>query len=457
MQLLTKIYKITEKIKRRLISIWISYLAGISVDYISDANSFKEVLQTALDTSKLSVRILWIGLLILIIVWVFNSLFDSLSFSNKSEIKFRKIMDVHTCDILRESHTPGYSWGYNKNIVNPRNPTGWKPNSIFIDTLNSRLDSTYVFPDEKHSIIDGYSSEKFIKYSNENSKIKIIQNRGDDRDRYAVLHIEANMNRRDKKVEIRLQKTRWSQLQFSWDMIRRLDKNNQPIEPSENNSVITKLYKSVLTHSQKEFLINSFCLHLIMISSNGKVILSKISKVKSNDYPSTWAATIGEQIEREDFIDVSTGETRSDFVSWGVKRALMEEFDINENEITERGENELDSYVDMNSLRVLSVDFEGDIYNIALTCAIKLKINAAQLQSAKGILIDGNENSTEFKECSPKEVREILLDYPKNSSEYHPSTYLRLLMYHLYTERTKATYDAFVHDSKKYGKLKNAS
>ena len=40
MNILLKIYKISEKLKRLALSIWLSYLAGISTEYISNSSSF---------------------------------------------------------------------------------------------------------------------------------------------------------------------------------------------------------------------------------------------------------------------------------------------------------------------------------------------------------------------------------------------------------------------------------
>lgn len=256
------------------------------------------------------------------------------------------------------------------------------------------------------------------------------------------------------RVELRLQKTKWSQLQFSWDYLRRLDTKNEPVVNSVNNEEINKIFTEALNHDGN-LLINSLCLHLILVSNSGKVILSKISKIKSNDYPSTWAATIGEQIERDDFIDESTGDCYSNFVTRWTKRALKEEFGIDENSFTEKGASELEEYVDMDSLRVLSVDFEGDIYNIALTCVLKLKIDANKLQSLKEIKIDNNENTNEFRECTESDIRKILLEYPNNKTLYHPSTYLRLLMFHFYSSKQRLTMSAIVNDSKRIKKHSN--
>ena len=109
----------------------------------------------------------------------------------------------------------------------------------------------------------------------------------------------------------------------------------------------------------------------------------------------------------------------------------------------------------MNSLRVLSVDFEGDIYNVALTCLLKLNIDANQLKLIKEIKIDSNESTNEFRECTEQDVRKILLEYPNNKNDYHPSTYLRLLMFHLYSSKQFATMSAIVKDNKKMNRKFN--
>ena len=78
---------------------------------------------------------------------------------------------------------------------------------------------------------------------------------------------------------------------------------------------------------------------------------------------------------------------------------------------------------------------EGDIYNIALTCVVKLKLTFKEFKENKGIWAD-SEEATELRACNLSEVREILLNYPNNCKDYHPSTYLRLLMFHLYKSGT---------------------
>lgn len=135
---------------------------------------------------------------------------------------------------------------------------------------------------------------------------------------------------------------------------------------------------------EQKFLINSFCLHLILEDSKGNAIISRISSNKSNDYSGTWAATIGEQLSLADFYNFRDNSIYSDFIQRWTRRALEEELDISKEDETVLGENELETFVDMDSLRILSIDMEGDIYNIALTAVVKLKLSIDELREQKG-------------------------------------------------------------------------
>lgn len=445
MNIILKIYKISERLKKTVLSVWISYLAGISVEYISNSLTFSELLYNLCDFSKISVLILWLGAAIVVLFFGFNIIFDKIRVSNKTEKQFTKIMREHTFEVLNMSELSSYSWGYNKTMYVSYNFNGWKPEDIYIDLKNSIIEADYTFK-TSNTNLESYNDKAYNEYCNASEKIHTIKQRGDDKERYSARHIEKSM--KGNKIEIRLQKTKWSQLQFSWDYLRRLNAHNESVTHPSENEKINRLFTKALNHDEN-LLINSFCLHLILVSNNGKVILSKISKIKSNDYPSTWAATLGEQIEREDFLNDYNGELHSNFVTRWVKRALKEELGIDENSQTEKGISELDEYVDMSSLRVLSVDFEGDIYNVAITCLLKLNIDASQIKSLKEIKMDNNESTNDFMECTESEVRKILLEYPNNKNDYHPSTYLRLLMFHLYSFKQSATMSAIVKDNKK--------
>ena len=445
MNIVLKIFKITEKWKKEVLKWWSGFFLTYIIDCFFNSSAFSEPLQKFFDFSKASAWTFWVGTAIVVLIWGFNITFNKIRVSHKTEKQFTKIMKEHTFEVLNRAELSSYSWGYNKTMYIPHNYSGWKPEDVYIDLRNSKIDVNYSFR-TSNSDLQSYNDKSYEEYCDMSEKIHTIRQRGDDKERYSVQHIEKSM--KGDKLEIRLQKTKWSQLQFSWDYLRRLNIHNESVTHPSENEAINSLFVKALNH-EENLLINSFCLHLILVSSNGKVILSKISKIKSNDYPSTWAATLGEQIEKDDFLNESNGELHSDFVIRWVKRALKEELDIDENSQTEKGISELEEYVDMSSLRVLSVDFEGDIYNVALTCLLKLNIDANQIKSLKEIKVDNNENTNNFIECTEKEVREILLDYPNNQKEYHPSTYLRLLLFHLYSFKQSATMSAIVKDNKK--------
>jgi hypothetical protein len=42
-----------------------------------------------------------------------------------------------------------------------------------------------------------------------------------------------------------------------------------------------------------------------------------------------------------------------------------------------------------------------------------------------------------------EEISKVLMGYPKNKGEYHPSSYLRLLMFYLYKKGYKRTCKRF--------------
>ena len=445
LKIIIKLSRLLGENKKSLVAGWSSYFLAMILEYASGSLSVKNLLLELSDFSKLSIILLWGWSFLIVIISLLQFVVGRIKISKNKVALFNSIMQKHTYEVLNRAQIGAYSWGYDKSICSSQNPIGFSPYDVYIDVVNSEIDCEYTFPDNNNEL-PGYDKQSFEEYLKHSDKIKTIKNRGDDAERYSVFHIEKAM--KTNKIEIRLQKTRWSQLQFSWDYLRRLDTHNNVVESGKNDSFIEEKFVQALNH-ENNLLINSFCLHLILVSKNGKVILSRISNVKSNDYPSTWAATLGEQIEKNDFIS-NTGNVYSDFVIRWVKRALDEELSISEDVLNEYNESELEEYVDMDSLKVLSVDFEGDIYNIALTCILKLRIDASELKRIKGIQIDSNETTKEFIECSEEEVRKILLDYPNNCSEYHPSTYLRLLLYHLYCDKQKYyTYSQFIKSDKK--------
>lgn len=431
-------------LERKLFGGTIAYSSGIVINFITDANSFPDFLRTCITISKPAVLIMWILLAITILIALLSIIINYLNKKQNPSAVFNDIMVNHTDSLLNEIGQNELSWGFNKNIHRSKDPGGWLPEAFFISEYEDNVE--YQFPITNNELSD-YTRDKFYQFSSSKEMQSCIR-KGNNKDRFSVSFIEPNYNNKNRKVELKIIRTKWVPLQFSWNYFRRIDGHNRLISNSHLDEIRNKMGKAFLDNSQEgDFAINSFCLHLILETKDGEVILAKISRNKNNDYPATWAATLGEQLEKEDFYDCNSNTTKQNFVVRWVKRALLEEFDISD-EPKYGEDSEYDEIVNEKSLRVLSIDMEGDIYNIAITCVIKLRLTFKEFKENKGIWAD-SEEATELKACNLSEIREILLNYPENIEDYHPSTYLRLLMFHLYKSGTSELCKRISKDYKK--------
>lgn len=429
--------------KGKLLGGTLAYSSGIIINIITVVDSFSDFVQICLTVTKPAVLIMWILILSTIVVFLLTILIDYLNKNQSPSAEFNDIMINHTDSLLNEMGQNELSWGFNKNIHRSKDPGGWLPEAFYVSEYEDNVE--YQFPIKNDELPD-YNREKYHEFLSSEAMQNCIRKRN-NKERFSVSFIEPNYNNKDRKVEIKIVKTNWVSLQFSWNYFRRLDSHNQLVSNAHLEEIKKKMGKAFLDNSQVgDFAINSFCLHLILETKDGEVILARISKNKSNDYPATWAATLGEQLEKEDFYDVSSNTTRKNFITRWVRRALLEEFDISD-EPKYGQDSEYDEIVNEKSLRVLSIDMEGDIYNVAITCVVKLRLTFKEFLENKGIWAD-SEEATELKACTLSEIRSILLNYPSNSEQYHPSTYLRLLMFHLYKSGTSELCKSISRDFK---------
>lgn len=438
-----KVYKFLAKYLKMIYGLWASFFSATILGNIN--NDWTNLIKSVTDLNNVAniVFICWAGVLLVLTILYFIS--KKVVTNHNPNKRFLEIMNEKTFTLFRTEQTGQmeFSWGYNKNIHRCKNPEGWLPSNFWISNYDPV--QSYSFPKEAKETLCGYNLAAFDKFCQTDRIINCRKNHN-DMDRYAVRVINPNFNDRDKRIRIELQKTKWSALQFHWNYMRLLDEQNHAVEKTDE--IYKEYLKVFLNKSEETFLINSLCLHLILEDSKGNAVLSRVSSNKSNDYSGTWAATIGEQLSLEDFYNEKDNSTYPDFIVRWTERALEEEFDISKSDETDTGENELESYVDMNTLRVLSIDMEGDIYNIAVTAVVRLRITVEELRSLKGIGID-SEELTELEACNMSMIPDILLAYPDNINDYHPSTYLRLLMFYLYKNGIKKTCIDFVNKSKK--------
>ncbi len=135
---------------------------------------------------------------------------------------------------------------------------------------------------------------------------------------------------------------KWSQCQFFW----------QQVVSSES---LPALYAAAIAPGALPYP-NSLCLHLVVYSNEGMVLLTRAHSAKLNDYPLSWACSIGEQLASEDISNLS-----QDCAQKWVHRALDEELSIAPSEVDE--------------IRFLALTFEGDIANFAMLGVAHLRLS----------------------------------------------------------------------------------
>lgn len=145
--------------------------------------------------------------------------------------------------------------------------------------------------------------------------------------------------------------------------------------------------------------------------------------VSTYDNAGTWAFSLGKQIAIEDFCDGK--DLKDNFVKNWMKRAFQEEYRLSENDYM--------NIVEEKSLRILSVNFESDRYNFAMVCTVRLNYCYDTFYNQVAPLLS-TEEAIELGFIELKEIPSILFSYLQKDQRalYHPSSYLRLLLFYMH-------------------------
>lgn len=179
-----------------------------------------------------------------------------------------------------------------------------------------------------------------------------------------------------------------------------------------------------MARKKKEYLPHSLCLHLAIVTADKQVVVTSISRFKKNDYAFTKAVTLGEQIESTDFENQTS--FHDDFIERWIKRALSEEFGIDEKQYH--------TITGKNAIHVLALDFEGDIYNFSFMVVLDLKV---KYEVFKDEVYRNPARDKEYDrmEGMPLEkIPEELKRWEKKEerTQYHPSSYLRMYLTYIH-------------------------
>lgn len=382
----------------------IMYAAAMMANIYSEKHTSLSDFFTALfDVESFSAVTMWIALGIFIIfLIVFRLLQNYHSRHSKGyKLRYDMLSSSNPC-FTKVQDRNGYEWGDDRTIVVCDNLfEGWKPENIIVEKVQS---NKFEFSGNEVN-----KQKEFADFMETDGANQVIS-RGNNNERWMVSSYTSNFNKQDKKLFLSLQKTEWLMNRYFWTSY----KNNR----EKQSDYMWDLY------NQKKIMPNSFCLHLVLITNDDEVVMTAVSNNKSNDYPMTWAATIGEQVEGTDFnngVDI-----KSDFIVNWTKRALSEEFGIYEEQYNR--------IIGRDDLRVLSLDAEGDIYNISLLTVAHMNVSFEEFMTEVGMHPEKDKEFTEIKPLKIKDIpHEIAIRWEYGETgDYHPSTFLRLFMSYIH-------------------------
>jgi len=189
------------------------------------------------------------------------------------------------------------------------------------------------------------------------------------------------------------QETLYSQVLF-W-------RDNIAISPDERSRYI----RNTTEKHQIDFP-HSFCMHLILVTKDDKVLITKRSPDVAY-FPETWSCSVEEQLKLQDI------EGGDNFMQKWFERVLREEIGIGS------------KVYDPENLRVLSVFLESDILSVAVCAYASLEITSQELDQILRYLPRADYEFTEWNFLSHEELVHELF---RPQRFYHPTSGYRMLM-----------------------------
>lgn len=406
-----KIFTILNKSKATINGILITLSSSLLFNYLSDIpeSIFIEplfVLKKLCNLSSFNCLATWLSLLTLIAFNLYCHIGKKKIDKETLPEGFYSLMLEHTDERIRDSVDHGIiSWGLGKSVaLTEEMMFGWKAKDVIVESYD---DSLFSFP----LADDVFSNEGWLEYR-DGEVFSVVRRMGNNLPRFMLKSIK----RKNGSLLLDLSRTEWSQTKYIWNGFDKRQK--APLGNALMKKKALEVKKDYLPLSP---LPNSLCMHLLLETKDERVVLSKISRLKINDFPGTLAATLGEQIDLSDFTDGNVFK-HGFAIDW-LRRAFEEEYKLSDYSY--------DSIVDESTFRILSLNFEGDIYNYALLCTVKLRLRFDEFNRKVGLLLS-TEEAIELIPLKTTEIPRTLFLEKIGSSSFHPSTYLRLMIFFFY-------------------------
>ena len=423
-----KLYIWFRKHRATVNSVLITLFTSLAVNTVSgtQGNLFKDYAKVAAQIFEFRSLSGFLTIASLAVLVVFNLAYviagrclNRQSFSRE----FPAFMKQNTSPQLADSLGNGcLSWGEGKTVEICNDIIfGWNPKNILIEGYDDVQYGFYAAEEQERKFGKKsyyFNTEDYEQFRDSEAFRKVIR-KGNNLPRFMLVRCAKNYDRHERKLLLDLERTEWSQTSYVWDRFGKSAGNEV-----DSRSLMGEYSGGVRSGDESDpYLPHSFCMHLLIETRDGKVILALISASKRNDNPGTWAATLGEQLDLEDFTDGMS--FHDNFVQRWMQRAFREEYNMDDTLYYE--------CVDESSLRCLSVDFESDRYNFALFCTVRLRYTFEAFCGKITTLLS-TEEASKLKAVSLDDIPAILMTYADSErrKEYHPSTYLRLLLFYVH-------------------------
>jgi hypothetical protein len=153
---------------------------------------------------------------------------------------------------------------------------------------------------------------------------------------------------------------------------------------------------------------NAFCLHLIIVTADGRLLLTKRSdRLRYN--PGVWSLSVEEQMSEQDI----THQPRRIMREWA-GRLLDEELGLPPDDVAET------------DIRILSVFIEADILNCSLAAVAYLPLRSSDLET---VLYAGMMKDGEIVDFVLVPEADLIQELKRPSREYHTSSQYRMLLF----------------------------
>lgn len=358
-----------------------AFLIGIFINSCSDSTvkGLWQVLNRMFNIHERPINILsWAASLVALISLAGRFLIERYTNNRTYEKRLATLYHNRINKSLHPFYRGHIGWGIGLTLQPcPNLQDGWTTKEVEIEYEPI----SYTFPPEIDKCYHDYMKEEFWrKYTEDRPRLMLVENPAAFFDMLTL--------------RLKVQKTTWSQFQFyhKW-ILENSEQRNKDIERAVNIGKID--------------FPNSLCLHLIIMTKDNKVLLTKTGSKKGGDYHGVWALSIGEQLDPRDL------EGNKDYVLNWVRRALDEELGIsNEDFVPE-------------NVRVLAVNLEGDINNFALATIVVLNIDSQQVDAK--IKIPKRSDSVEMSNWEFMDCDDMPKELIKPTRTYHLSTGIRML------------------------------